>query len=124
MDNLEQDIQWLQQLKEIVQSVTVTKLSDEHLKVTQIIILHVINNLQGNMTISKETKKFGIGPAVCSKNVGVFLHLGLIKGRENSQDRRHVDLSLTAKGKKVLRQAENQLADLINNTQAAVKKTL
>lgn len=124
MNDLEQNIHWLRQVEEIVQSVAESQLSGEQLNKTQIIILYAINNLQENVTISKEVKKFGIGPAVCSKNVGILLRLKLIESCENSQDKRRMDLSLTAKGKRALRQAANQLSDLIKRAQITVKEIL
>lgn len=123
MNDLEQNIQWWQQVKEIVKTVTTTQFSNEQLNEQKTIILHALNNLPENGTISKEVQKFGISPAVCSKQVGFLLHLGLIESCENSQDRRHMDLSLTVKGKKALRQAENQLSDLIKRAKLSVRET-
>lgn len=123
-DDMNKRLQWYQQFCQIAKSLTSCKFCDERFNATQVIMLHEIGNLEKGSSLASQVEKYGFSYVLCSKNIGIFLRLGLIKTAENSKDRRKSDLKLTPKGQKVLMQVEPQLSELIKTTQTDVKNTL
>lgn len=123
-DEFEQQAQWQQQLCKITKSMNSCRMGDLKLNSTQTIMLHEIQNLPRDKSITNKVKKYGFNSVLCSSNIRNLLHLGLITSTENSKDRRKQDLKLTPKGTKILRQAETQLSKLIKTAQADVKNIL
>lgn len=123
-DELEKQIRWHQQLCKVVRSMNSCKFGDEQLNASQVIILHEIQNLKKGSSLASLVARYDISQVLCSKNVGIFYRLGLVTAEENSKDRRKIDLKLTPKGVKVLRQSETHLSKVIRTAKAEVKNTL
>lgn len=123
-DDMNTQVQWYQKFCEINKFLTSFKFGEERLNATQVIMLREIPNLKKGCSLHSCVAKYGFTYVLCAKNTGIFLRLGLIKITENNEDRRKVDLTLTTKGFKVLRQVETQLSKQIQVAQVDVRNAL
>lgn len=69
------------------------------LSMTQLKMLHVLDNAEGELTPSELAKRLGLSPAAAGRAVDALTRQGIVSRREDEEDRRVKRLSLTEAGR-------------------------
>jgi DNA-binding MarR family transcriptional regulator len=69
------------------------------LTMTQLKMLHVLDNAEGELTPSELAKRLGLSPAAAGRAVDALTRQGIVARREDEEDRRVKRLSLTETGR-------------------------
>lgn len=69
------------------------------LSMTQLKMLHVLDNAEGELTPSELAKRLGLSPAATGRAVDALTRQGIVSRREDEEDRRVKRLALTEAGR-------------------------
>ena len=72
------------------------------LSMTQLKLLHVLDNAEGELTPSELAKRLGLSPAAAGRAVDALTRQGIVARREDEDDRRVKRLSLTPTGREAV----------------------
>lgn len=72
------------------------------LSMTQLKLLHVLDNCEGELTPSELAKLLGLSPAAAGRAVDALTRQGMVARREDDEDRRVKRLSLTTAGREAV----------------------
>jgi DNA-binding MarR family transcriptional regulator len=72
------------------------------LSMTQLKLLHVLDNAEGELTPSELAKRLGLSPAATGRAVDALTRQGIVSRREDEEDRRVKRLSLTPTGREAV----------------------